>query len=391
MSENPSFRPATPQRWVLWPVQTYLSLDLAWRNRLRLERRDLEVLRDLPRGAGTILASNHADETDFKACLELSRRCNRRFLYMMNREAFDEGRGIAGWWLQRLGAFSVERGGRNDQAKRSAIEVVKRGQEVLVVFPEGEIYYLNDLVQPLKSGVVEIGMQAVVEARRIQPDWTAYLVPMALKYHYRRPIGPILERRTRLLEQRLFQRISGGSLPRRLVLIVAELLSRQEMIHRLKPDPDRLAEMSERVQEVRQAVLAQMDVQYPGPTVHSRAGTMDRTWRLSSFLRNLLRQGKKYSDQSRRDSATTWQRSSGSPRWGVGSRTTSTWTRLRSGSRRWFSSWSVRSTVPSGHTNWPIGTFSFASAIPSIWGASSRATFRIRGRSAAGSLNNSGA
>jgi len=214
MSENPSFRPATPQRWVLWPVQTYLRLDLAWRNRLRLERRDLEVLRDLPRGAGIILASNHADETDFKACLELSHRCNRRFLYMMNREAFDEGRGIAGWWLQRLGAFSVERGGRNDQAKRSAIEVVKRGQEVLVVFPEGEIYYLNDLVQPLKSGVVDIGMQAVVEARRIQPDWTAYLVPMALKYRYRRPIGPILERRTRLLEQRLFQRISGGSLPR---------------------------------------------------------------------------------------------------------------------------------------------------------------------------------
>lgn len=97
MSENPSFRPATPQRWVLGPVQTYLRLDLAWRNRLRLERRDLEVLRDLPRGAGIILASNHADETDFKACLELSRRCNRRFLYMMNREAFDEGRGIAGW------------------------------------------------------------------------------------------------------------------------------------------------------------------------------------------------------------------------------------------------------------------------------------------------------
>lgn len=64
MSENSSFRPATPQRWVLWPVQTYLRLDLAWRNRLRLERRDLEVLRDLPRGAGIILASNHADETD---------------------------------------------------------------------------------------------------------------------------------------------------------------------------------------------------------------------------------------------------------------------------------------------------------------------------------------
>ena len=35
-----------------------------------------------------------------KACLELSRRCHRRFLYMANREAFHEGFGIAGGWLQ---------------------------------------------------------------------------------------------------------------------------------------------------------------------------------------------------------------------------------------------------------------------------------------------------
>ena len=90
--------------------------------------------------------------------------------------------------------FSVERGGQNDEAKRYAIDAVKRGQEVLVVFPEGEIYYLNDLVQPFKSGGVNIGMQAVVEARRTRPDWTAYLVPMAIKYRYRRPIGPLLER-----------------------------------------------------------------------------------------------------------------------------------------------------------------------------------------------------
>ena len=158
MKEGPSFRPAAPAGWVIWAVQTYLRLDLAWRNRLRLEGRNLQALRELPRNVGLILASNHADETDFKACLELSRRCDRRFLYMMNREAFDEGRGFAGWWLQRLGAFSVERGGQTDQAKRYAIEVVKRAREMLVVFPEGEIYYLNDLVQPFKSGVVDIGM-----------------------------------------------------------------------------------------------------------------------------------------------------------------------------------------------------------------------------------------
>ncbi len=299
MSENPTFRPAKPWGWVIWAVQTFLRLDLFRHNRLRLEQRDLAALRGLPPGAGVILASNHADETDFKVCLELSRRCGRRFLFMMNREAFDEGYGVAGWWLQRLGAFSVERGGQNDEAKRFAIKVVKRGREVLVVFPEGEIYYLNDLVQPFKSGAVDIGMQAVVEGRRIRPNWTTYLVPMALKYRYRQPIGPVLERRTRSMERRLFRRFQGDSLQRRLVHIVAELLHRQEMLHHLEPDPDRLAELSGRVQEVRRAVLAQLEGHYEGAANNSQAQTMDRTWRLSSYVRNLLRQGRRSSAATR--------------------------------------------------------------------------------------------
>ena len=299
MSKSSSFRPAKPPGFVIRAALILNRLDLARRNRLRIEPRDLQVLRDLPPGMGVILVSNHADEVDMRACLELSRRCGRRFLYMMNSEAFDEGFGNAGWWLRRLGAFSVERGGRNEEAKRYAIDAVKRGQEVLVVFPEGEIYYLNDLVQPFKSGAVDIGMQAVVESRRTLPDWTAYLVPMAIKYRYRQPIAPILERRTRLMEQHLFRRIHGDSLPRRLGLIMAELLHRQEMIHHLKADPGRIAELSERVQEVRQQVLSQAEEHHAGPAVDPRAPAIDRAWRLSSYLRGLLRQGWQFSAERR--------------------------------------------------------------------------------------------
>jgi hypothetical protein len=97
MPEVPSFRPAKPRGWVIRAVQTFLRFDLARRNRIHLEPRDLDVLRTLPPETGIILAANHADETDFKACLELSRRSGRRFLFMMNREAFGEGHGIAGW------------------------------------------------------------------------------------------------------------------------------------------------------------------------------------------------------------------------------------------------------------------------------------------------------
>ena len=290
MSASPTFRAAKPWGWVIWVVQTYLQLMLCWRNRLHLEKRDLEVLRNLPPGSGIILAPNHADETDFKVCLVLSRRCGRRFLFMANREAFDEGFGTAGWWLQRLGAFSVERGGKNEEAKRYAINLVKRGQEFLVIFPEGEIFYLNDLVQPFKSGAVDIGMQAVVESQRTESNWTAYLIPLAIKYRFRKPIRHILERRIRRMEQYLFLRKSGLSFQKRMEHIVADLLHRQELAHDLKPASDRLTELGERVQEVREAILYEIEEKYAGPTVSSQAQPTDRAWRLSSHLKSLLTQ-----------------------------------------------------------------------------------------------------
>jgi hypothetical protein len=162
---------------------------------------------------------------------------------------------------------------------------------VLVIFPEGEIYYLNDRVQPFKSGAVDIGMQAAVEARRTRPDWTAYLVPMALKYRYREPIAPILERRTRLMERILDIRIAGLSLQRRLARIMADLLGRHELAHQLRPSADRLTELGERVQEVRKAILSQAEARYAGATASPPSRTMDRAWRLSSYLRGLLARG----------------------------------------------------------------------------------------------------
>ncbi len=101
------------------------------------------------------------------------------------------------------------------------------------------------------------------------------------------------------MEQHLFRRIHSDSIPRRLALIMAELLHQQEMIHHLKPDPDHLAQMSERVQEVRQQLLAQMEDHYAGSAVNDQSQTRDRTWRLSSYLRDLLRQGRQFSAESR--------------------------------------------------------------------------------------------
>ena len=53
ISENPTFRPAKPVGWIIRGAQVLNRLDLAWRNRLCLDERDLEVLRSLPPGRGS--------------------------------------------------------------------------------------------------------------------------------------------------------------------------------------------------------------------------------------------------------------------------------------------------------------------------------------------------
>ena len=115
---------------------------------------------------------------------------------------------------------------------------VKRGQEVLVIFPEGEIYYLNDLVQPFKSGVVDIGMQAVVEAQARRspigpPTWSRWPSSTAIAS----PFDPDPGAKDSLDGAASLPPHSADSLPRRLALIMAELLHRQEMIHHLDARP----------------------------------------------------------------------------------------------------------------------------------------------------------
>src|SRR5208283_4845246 len=221
------FRPAKHWAWVIWVVQSWNTLDLAWHNPLHLDPNELKILKTIPKHSGLILAANHSDEMDPRVCIELSRRSHRRFTYMMNTEAFEEYHGMAGWWLQRLGCFSVERGGSDQAAKRYAVDVVKKGHDALVMFPEGEISYLNDLVQPFKTGVVHMGLQAITETLEVHSPWTAYLLPVAIKYRYRKPIGLILNKKIRAMEKHLLIRSNFLTFQEKIIRIMARILKRR--------------------------------------------------------------------------------------------------------------------------------------------------------------------
>ena len=301
INANPAitFRPAKHCDLIIWVIQLWNALDLAWHNRLYLEARDLEILKAIPKNSGLILSANHSDEIDPGICIELARRSHRRFTYMMNSEAFEEWCGIAGWWLQRLGGFSVERGGNDQVAKRYAVDVVKKGHDALIIFPEGEVSYLNDLVQPFKTGVVHIGLQAITETRKASSSWTAYLLPFAIKYRYSKPIGLILNKKIRAIEKHLLIRASFFTFQEKIIRIMAKILKRQELIGQTKMVSEQLARLKEQVQVAQIAILSKIEVKYPQLQIDPKAKITDRAQKIIFHLREQLSRKKLFSSETR--------------------------------------------------------------------------------------------
>lgn len=288
-SSRHAFIPATPAPWLIRTAQAFVRVNLAFNNRLFIDDRDLETFRKIPPGCGIVLTSNHADEMDPRVCLELSRRSGRRFIFMCNREAFDEIFGLAGWVLQRLGLFSVERGARDHEAKAFAMDVVRGAKDVLVIFPEGEIFYLNEAVRPFHSGAIDICLQAIVQQRKTNPDFTAYIVPMGIKYHYEHSIESELENRIAKMEAALSLKQTGGTLQTRLLVIQKLLLRREEFDNNVQIDLSK-QQLTQEIIATRKAILAEVEEKHQDMSISQQAQTIDQAWQLAAQIRRLISQ-----------------------------------------------------------------------------------------------------
>jgi cytidylate kinase len=96
-----------------------------------LWRLSWEGVENIPREGGVILASNHISYYDPPF---VSVSCPREVHFMAKRELFSIP--ILGFIIRNLNAFPVNRGKYDRQALEAAINVLKRG-EALIVFPEG--------------------------------------------------------------------------------------------------------------------------------------------------------------------------------------------------------------------------------------------------------------
>ncbi len=276
------FRPAKPWEWLI-TLGGFLNQVLLSRHiTLDVRPADLELLRGLP--LGCLIAPNHAHYSDSQVTFELVRRAGRRVIYMATREVFDAWRGLGGWFLQRLGVFSVNRGGTNVEGRRFAQEILTEGAHDLLMFPEGEIYLLNDLVMPLKPGVARLAIEAARELAQHGQTRRMLIVPVAIKYQCVENIGPLLEATTARLESHVFDDPRTGPLYPRIVALGTELLSRAELRYGLQPNPG--DDIYERVRQLRRSLLDRLELKYFG-RVH-QGFDFDRARKLMIRLQGLL-------------------------------------------------------------------------------------------------------
>lgn len=247
----------------------------------------LERLRaPMERGDSLLICPNHCARADGLVLFDVADRLGRPFCAMAAYQIFEGTAGLRKWLFPRLGMFPVDREGADLAALKAATEVLGAAQHPLLVFPEGEVYYLADRLTPIRDGVAFLASRAhKAVAERGKTVWIA---PVGLKYVF--PDGhdplPAFHEKVRRLEERilwwpreempLIERIyryaeaalalkeleylggtRSGPLRERIVALRQELLQRVEQRRAGKAiagtDPERIKEMRRRCLEALEA------------------------------------------------------------------------------------------------------------------------------------------
>ncbi len=126
----------------------------------------------IPRSGPVILAANHRSFLDPFVIGCLTRR---PVYYVAKKELFAHP--VAGWLLNRLGAFPIDRGAGDQQAMDTARVILERG-DCVVIFPEGTRRRPGP-IGPARRGVGRLALQtgapvvpvAVLGTEAVRKGW----------------------------------------------------------------------------------------------------------------------------------------------------------------------------------------------------------------------------
>ena len=182
-SDNPyRYFPPKPNRLIAW-------LGEQWNGRCHLpgtrhliskvEVENAGPLLDIhsQHGARVLLLPNHSTHSDPQIMVETCRQIGLWSFFMAAYDVFERDAKVA-WVMQRMGAFSVDRDGSDRQSLKEAVRSVIDGRYALTIFPEGNVYFMNDRVTPFLDGPAYIAMKAQQE---LKESGRIFAVPVSIK------------------------------------------------------------------------------------------------------------------------------------------------------------------------------------------------------------------
>jgi 1-acyl-sn-glycerol-3-phosphate acyltransferase len=225
---------AQPKRW--WPPRPHRGWVRFWRPLRRFQQRqghrirriDVDGLDHVHRasdaGYGVLVTPNHAGHGDCYLLLEALSRLPGPSYIMTAWQVFQ----MMPRWQQiaycQHGCFSINREGHDLRAFRQALKTLAATSHPLVIFPEGEVYHLNDLVKPFREGTLMIASAAVRQSGR-----PVACLPCAIKYFYINDPRPQLLTVVQQIERKLGIRAADNlSLDQRVERLQLETLAWRE-------------------------------------------------------------------------------------------------------------------------------------------------------------------
>ena len=138
-----------------------------------------EVIAQVRKRAGNrlLFLPNHSTHSDPPIMTEVFRQIGMRASFMAAYDIFLQSK-LNAWCMQRTGCFSVDREGSDRASMKEALRIIKAGDRALTVFPEGNVYLMNDIVTPFLDGPAFLGIKA---QKDLGEDNPVIAVPVSLK------------------------------------------------------------------------------------------------------------------------------------------------------------------------------------------------------------------
>ncbi len=196
-----------------------------------------QALKDINRqhGARLLLLPNHSTHSDPQIMVEACRQVGLWSFFMAAYDVFERDSKVA-WMMQRMGAFSVNRDGSDRQSLKDAIETVIDGRYGLTVFPEGNVYLMNDRVTPFLDGPAYIAMKAQQEMKE---SGRIFAIPVSIKVTHVTDARHTVEQMLLDMAQKLGVEFDGEAIVAKVHKVGISMVQRNlKMRGFLPPNPD---------------------------------------------------------------------------------------------------------------------------------------------------------